>query len=540
MIRRLFALLCLNLCILTAYSTADSLPNAIQSATERLSLSIPKGTRIAVIHCSAPTSRLADYVVSEVAFSLVSLSDYAVIERKEISLVMDELEYQMSGDVSDESAQSIGNILGAQVIISCHLDEAMTLRLKAIEVETARIVAVSQANVSADGIFESLSRKLILVSQTELNGADAPLGKAVEGMLLSTVSGASGYRAVSPETRERALGSSAVGLTDLANRATRARIASLTEADAILLSTITKNAGVFLLNINLVDATSGTVISGTTETYRSGGTVSEGAASQARRVLGLVDDATDARTIVVSNMTELLAAIGSDRVIRLKPGIYDISKGYDVKNRSVSWVDEYDGLCPIVKSVSNLSIVGGGEATIVITPKYGWVFSFETCSDVQLSGITFGHTEQGYCLGGVLRFRNCEGIDVSDCDLYGCGTYGVGIERSERITIERSIIRDCSYGLAQIFSSSDIVFIDTVFRDTGEYDLIEIKNSDHVTWRSCEFIGNWGSSLFNVDSDCRDIRAEDCLFTENTTDKLSVRDEHPYLVAPRFRNNENF
>ncbi len=519
---------------------AESLPldRAISRSVSALSSSLAKDTVVAVLHCQAPTSRLADYVLSETVFAFVGERKLVVVERSDIQLVKDELDFQLSGDVSDESAQSIGQMLGAQVIVSCSIDERNLLRMKAIEVSTARLVAVSSVEVEPSGLVDSLSRKLVLVADCVANGAEKSLATAVSGVILSSVSGADGFRAVSGESRNRALGERGVSLSDMSNKATRSRIVKLTEADAILLSTISQEGGVWLLSMNLVNVATGTILSGSTESYRSAGTAIEGASGQALRCLGVKPATDDRRVITVNNVTELMQAIGTDRVIRLAPGVYDISKGYNVKNKNIVWVDEYDGLCPVIKAVSNLTIIGGGAASILISPKYGWVFSFETCSDISLSGITFGHTEPGHCLGGVLRFANSERIGISDCELYGSGTYGLGIERTNGLTLDRCVVRDCTYGLAEISRSGDLTFTDTTFRTTGEFDLVSIRDSDHVTFAGCVFAENWGSALFAVDVDCRNIRLTGCSFEGNRTERFCDDIERIYLTGATFEGNE--
>ncbi len=530
-------LLVLLLPVLAARAEPIPLDQAITGSVSALSGSLKKDTIVAVIHCQAPTSRLADYVLNEAVFALAAERKVVVVERADIQLVKDELDFQLSGDVSDESAQSIGQMLGAEVIVSCSIDEGYTLRMKAIEVATARLVAVSSVEVQLSKAFESLSRNLVLVADCVPNGADASLAKAIDGVLLSAVSGAEGFRAVSGESRDKALGERGVSLPDLANKATRSRIVTLTEADAILLSTVSREGGIWLLSMNLVNVATGTILSGSTESYRSAGTALEGASGQALRCLGVSEPKDGRRVVTVHNVTELMQAIGTDRVIKLAPGEYDISKGYDVKNRSVAWIDEYDGLCPVIKSVSNLSIIGDGAASILISPKYGWVFSFETCSDISLSGITFGHTVPGYCLGGVLRFVNCDGIDITGCELYGCGTYGLGIERTNGFAMDRCLVRDCTYGLADISRSGNLAFTDTNFTSTGEYDLISIRDSDHVSWTNCVFSENWGSALFTVDEDCRDIALAGCSFVDNETSRFCDGLELVRLSGSTFEGN---
>jgi hypothetical protein len=71
------------------------------------------------------------------------------------------MDFQMSGEVSDESAQSIGRKLGAQIIVSgsiAPLGDLYRLRIRAIEVESAAIRGVNSQNIKLDGILASLTK----------------------------------------------------------------------------------------------------------------------------------------------------------------------------------------------------------------------------------------------------------------------------------------------------------------------------------------------------------------------------------------------
>jgi hypothetical protein len=63
------------------------------------------------------------------------------------------MNFQMSGDVSDESAQQIGMLLGAQSIVSgslVNMGESYRFRTKAINVISAAIQTSSSISVSDD------------------------------------------------------------------------------------------------------------------------------------------------------------------------------------------------------------------------------------------------------------------------------------------------------------------------------------------------------------------------------------------------------
>jgi hypothetical protein len=229
--------------------------------------------------------------------------------------------------------------------------------------------------------------------------------------------------------------------------------------------------------------------------------------------------------------------IGPDRTIQLAPGRYDLSGMFEIKNRFIEWVDIYDGPCPVIKNLSGLALVGEEGAEIVIAPAYGWVLSFETCSSIQLSGLKLGHTQPGYCIGGVLSFVRCHDIEIRSCDLYGSGTYGLGLERTDKLSVVDSVIRDCTYGLATIDRCEDLLFDSTVFTRTGEFDLFEVTASTHLLFRNCEFSKNRGSCMFSIDSESRDCRTAACRFVDNDVERFSRNTMTPSLENAVFEQN---
>jgi len=81
---------------------------------------------------------------------LVNGGKLVVIERKELDLIRQEKHLQLSGEVSDESAQAIGRELGAQVIITGSLrnvGKSYRFKIKTLNVETAVIAAEYSAEI---------------------------------------------------------------------------------------------------------------------------------------------------------------------------------------------------------------------------------------------------------------------------------------------------------------------------------------------------------------------------------------------------------
>ncbi|MDR2053055.1 MAG: penicillin-binding protein activator LpoB [Treponema sp.] len=80
--------------------------------------------------------------MEELSRDLVNSRLVTVVDWREIDLVRGELLFQLSGEVSDESARSIGKMLGAEAVVSGSLTDvgnACRCGVKAIDVESAAL-----------------------------------------------------------------------------------------------------------------------------------------------------------------------------------------------------------------------------------------------------------------------------------------------------------------------------------------------------------------------------------------------------------------
>jgi len=78
-----------------------------------------------------------------------------------LEMIRQEINFQMSGDVSDSSAQQIGQMLGAQSIISGNIEDMgnfQRMRFRVIAVETAAVQAMTSHNVRNDALLANLMR----------------------------------------------------------------------------------------------------------------------------------------------------------------------------------------------------------------------------------------------------------------------------------------------------------------------------------------------------------------------------------------------
>ncbi|MDR2783611.1 MAG: CsgG/HfaB family protein [Treponema sp.] len=126
--------------------TSVSLDKTLDDAVVYFNAHIPRATRIAIPYINGGSAGLSGYLADKLTARLVYDSGIIVVERdkERIQAVADEMDYQLSGNVNDETMLSIGKKLGAQVMITGALSKQgrqYRLELRAVDVESGRILA---------------------------------------------------------------------------------------------------------------------------------------------------------------------------------------------------------------------------------------------------------------------------------------------------------------------------------------------------------------------------------------------------------------
>jgi TolB-like protein len=138
---------------------SQNLDTVICIGVDYLSSKLPLNTKVAFVSVQSPAENLSNYIIDTAVMHLVNKDRFTVIERSELAALEKEQLYQMSGEVSDETAVSIGHQLGVRVITTGAIMETgnrYSLRLKAIDVETARILGTRIYQVVPDQTLTAL------------------------------------------------------------------------------------------------------------------------------------------------------------------------------------------------------------------------------------------------------------------------------------------------------------------------------------------------------------------------------------------------
>ncbi|MDR1257145.1 MAG: CsgG/HfaB family protein [Spirochaetaceae bacterium] len=126
---------------------AEGIEDAINRVCGTLINDISRRSTVAVLSVSSRDRNMAVFVVDEIEFQLVDSKQFDMVDRKTLDSIRDEQNFQMSGEVDDNSAISIGNMLGASVVITGAItgsENTQRLTVKALDVKTAKIISMAR------------------------------------------------------------------------------------------------------------------------------------------------------------------------------------------------------------------------------------------------------------------------------------------------------------------------------------------------------------------------------------------------------------
>ena len=151
------------------FSSVDDLDLAIREASTYLNTRIPQGRKAVFLNITSDYPDLSEYILSLLSENAVNDGIFSVVDRAQLDALRAEMNFQLSGEVDDNSAQAIGKLLGAETIVSGTASKIGSLyrfQVKAIEVQTASVQGQWSKTVNGNGaIIAALTEKLIPASR---------------------------------------------------------------------------------------------------------------------------------------------------------------------------------------------------------------------------------------------------------------------------------------------------------------------------------------------------------------------------------------
>lgn len=259
----------------------------------------------------------------------------------------------------------------------------------------------------------------------------------------------------------------------------------------------------------------------------------------------------------VTNAVEFMKALGSNRTVVVAAGttinLSDVLSNSDLfesaglrymdgstsyqmanyegseKNMKFS-VDIYDGHELMLYGMSKLTLRGEDAGSkIVVEPRYANVINFIRCDDITIDNLVIGHTEEGFCTGGVLVMNRCNQVKIDHCDLYGCGIEGINAEQVTNLQVSNTWIHDCSYDILTLALVTTATFTHCDFTHCRDFPLVNVGSMcAAISFDDCMFANNTGT-LFSLNSrvvmrNCVIRHDLDNTFTDNAADFLSETD----------------
>ncbi|MEO1723197.1 MAG: TIR domain-containing protein [Pseudomonadota bacterium] len=229
--------------------------------------------------------------------------------------------------------------------------------------------------------------------------------------------------------------------------------------------------------------------------------------------------------VEVENPGQFFSALKSNSKIEIS-GKFDISERSSIRkwmnvNRFLRFTQRHDGYQPEIRNATRLSIVSAdlGINGIEVSPRYVDVLFFNNCREVLLSTLRLGHTKfDGYCTENVVGAQNCNQLHIDECQLFGCGAYGLQLNHCNDFQMIGGSIYECTYGIMDLRDTS-AKFDKCTFRNNREFSGVIMRNCD-VEFRGCWFFQNvfdkLQGQLFDIDLESR-VSFVNCRFESNRT-----------------------
>lgn len=174
-----------------------TIDNALTQAAEKFSSSLKNKTTVAILGISSFYNELSEYMLGELTTDIVQLRKLQVVTRANLDVIKKEMNFQLSGEVSDETMQQLGAKTGAQTVISGTfkpLGTLYVLDIQAFDVTTATIQDTYRSNVVSDETLELLTKKKIVGTSGKIQANDYTAGERLGIGFQNILLGLGSYR----------------------------------------------------------------------------------------------------------------------------------------------------------------------------------------------------------------------------------------------------------------------------------------------------------------------------------------------------------
>jgi hypothetical protein len=132
---------------------------------------------VVILNVQSDFPALSEYIIDELIANTVNDKVFSVVDRRQLDTIRAELDFQMSDEVDDKTAQSVGQIAGAQIIVSgavSQIGDLYRLRVRALSVQSAEIEGQFNRNIPEGPVVAALVKS----QATGYGGGSAGTGGA--------------------------------------------------------------------------------------------------------------------------------------------------------------------------------------------------------------------------------------------------------------------------------------------------------------------------------------------------------------------------
>jgi PBP1b-binding outer membrane lipoprotein LpoB len=125
----------------------DRILSSMTRITNQLLNSLPGKSVIAILNIASDDAKLSETTIDELELKLVDSRMFTIVDRNRLDQIRAEQNFQLSGDVSDDSAVSIGQVLGANIVLVGNITTAGVsgrITIRALDVKTGQIVTMAR------------------------------------------------------------------------------------------------------------------------------------------------------------------------------------------------------------------------------------------------------------------------------------------------------------------------------------------------------------------------------------------------------------
>jgi hypothetical protein len=128
-----------------AQPAAGGVEGSLIAASQKIMEKIPGNAKIAIVYVTSNEEDVTEFIANELEFIMVE-QGMTLIDRSQLDKIRKEQNLQMSGEIDDDHAVSIGKIAGASIIITGAVTGSgnlRRLRLRALDTQTAQVLSAA-------------------------------------------------------------------------------------------------------------------------------------------------------------------------------------------------------------------------------------------------------------------------------------------------------------------------------------------------------------------------------------------------------------